>query len=209
MAELSFLGTSQSLIKLMSTESMMPSSPLMLCCPLLLLPCLCLRWAKYWSFSISPSNEYSGFISFRIDWSDLLAVQGIHILNGTGHTPFSLPACLHSNRPCIFYTLFPSVIPTHPPRPPEIASEKEDRNILQNVCYLLASGRSLLSSPGSRSQSCKRTSVPSSPVALQYTDTSSPLLHLSGLFISQTIFRSGPSAVVARMISIPGWIWPG
>jgi len=64
-------------------------SDLILCCPLLLLPSifpsirvfsnesvLCIRWPKYWSFSISPSNEYSGLISFRMDWFDLLAVQG-------------------------------------------------------------------------------------------------------------------------------------
>ena len=64
-------------------------SDLILCCPHLLLPSifpsirvfsnesvLCIRWPKYWSFSISPSNEYSGLISFRIDWFDLLAVQG-------------------------------------------------------------------------------------------------------------------------------------
>ena len=75
-----------------SIESVMPSSHLILCCPLLLLPSvflsirifsnesvLCIRWPKYWSFSfsISPSNEYSGLISFRMDWLDLLAVQGI------------------------------------------------------------------------------------------------------------------------------------
>ena len=75
----------------MSIESMMLSNHLILCCPLLLLPpifpnirvfsselTLCLRWPKYWSFSfsISPSSEYSGLISFRIDWFDLLAVQG-------------------------------------------------------------------------------------------------------------------------------------
>ena len=75
----------------MSIESMMPSNHLILCHPLLLLPSifpsirvfsnesvLCIRWPKYWSFSfsISPSNEYSGLISFRIDWFDLLAVQG-------------------------------------------------------------------------------------------------------------------------------------
>ena len=67
----------------------MPSSHLILCCPLLLLPSifpsigdfsnesvLCIRWPMYWSFSISPSNEYSGLISFRMDWLDLLAVQG-------------------------------------------------------------------------------------------------------------------------------------
>ena len=80
-----------SLLKLMSIESVMPSNHLILCYPLLLLPSvfpsirvfsnesvLCIRWPKYWSFSfsISPSNEYSGLISFRIDWFDLLAVQG-------------------------------------------------------------------------------------------------------------------------------------
>ena len=75
----------------MSTKSVMLSNPLILCCPLLLLPsvfpsvrafsyesALRNRWPKYWSFSFSnsPSNEYSGMISFRIDWFDLLAVQG-------------------------------------------------------------------------------------------------------------------------------------
>jgi len=78
-----------SLLKLMSIESVMPSNHLILCHPLLLLPSifptisvffneslLCIRWPKYWSFSISPSSEYSGLISFRIDWLDLLAVQG-------------------------------------------------------------------------------------------------------------------------------------
>ena len=79
------------LLKLMSIESMMPSNHLILFCPLLLLPSIFpnirvifnelavrIRWPKYWSFgfSISPSNEYSGLISFRIDWFDLLAVQG-------------------------------------------------------------------------------------------------------------------------------------
>ena len=79
--------TSQSLLKLMPIESMMLSNHLMLCCPLLLpsiFPsirvfsnelALHIRWSKYWSFSISPSNEYSGLISFRIDWLDLLALQ--------------------------------------------------------------------------------------------------------------------------------------
>ena len=86
------ITNSQSLLKLMSIESVMPSSHLILCCPLLLLPSvflsirifsnesvLCIRWPNYWSFSfsISPSNEYSGLISFRMDWFDLLAVQGI------------------------------------------------------------------------------------------------------------------------------------
>ena len=87
-ASLSFI-ISQSLLKLMSIESVMPSNHLILCCPLLLLPsifpsirvfsnelALLIRWLEYWSFSISPSNEYSGLISFRIDWFDLLAVQG-------------------------------------------------------------------------------------------------------------------------------------
>ena len=88
-ASLSFT-ISQSLLKLTSTELVMPSNCLILCCPLLLLPSLfpsirvfsnelapCIRWPKYWSFSfsISPSNEYSGLISFRMDWLDLLAVQ--------------------------------------------------------------------------------------------------------------------------------------
>ena len=81
----------QSLLKLMFIESVMPSNHLILCRPLLLLPsifcsirvfsndsALHIRWPKYWrfSFSISPSNEYSGLFSFRIDWFDLLAVQG-------------------------------------------------------------------------------------------------------------------------------------
>ena len=85
------ITSSWSLRKLMSFESVMPSNHLILCRPLLLLPSifpsitvfsselvLCIRWPKYWSFSfsISPSNECSGLISFRIDWWDLLAVQG-------------------------------------------------------------------------------------------------------------------------------------
>ena len=89
-ASLSFT-ISQSLLKLMSTKSVMSPSHLILCCPLLLLLsifpsigvfsnelALCIRWPKYWSFSfsINPSNEYSGLISFRTDWFDLLAVQG-------------------------------------------------------------------------------------------------------------------------------------
>ena len=78
-----------SLLKLTSIESVMPSNHLILYRPLFLLPSifpsirvfsnvsvLRIRWPKYWSFSISPSNEYSGLISFRIDWLDLLAVQG-------------------------------------------------------------------------------------------------------------------------------------
>ena len=86
-----FITNSWSLSKPMSIESVMPSSPLILCHPLLLLPpvppsirvfstesTLRMRWPKYWSvsFSISPSNEHPGLISFRMDWLDLLAVQG-------------------------------------------------------------------------------------------------------------------------------------
>jgi len=80
---------SQNLQKHMSIELVMPSNRLILWCPLLLLPsifpsmkvfskelALCIRWPKYWSFSISPSNEYLGLISFKIDWFDLLEVQG-------------------------------------------------------------------------------------------------------------------------------------
>ena len=79
------------LLRLTSMESAMPSNHFILCCPLLLPPSIIpsigvfsnesvlrIRWPKYWSFSfsISPSNEYSGLISFRVDWLDLLAVQG-------------------------------------------------------------------------------------------------------------------------------------
>ena len=106
----------------MSVESVMPTNHLILCHPLLVLPSifpiikvfskesvLHIRWPKYWSFSIRPSNEYSGLISFRIDWLDLLAVQGTlksllqhhsskasihpshHLLN---HVFYSLPCIL-------------------------------------------------------------------------------------------------------------------
>ena len=86
------ITNTQSLFKLMSIESVMSSEHLILCCPLLLLPSifpsirvlsnesvLHIRWPKYWSFSfsISLSNEYSGLISFRMDWLDFLAVQRI------------------------------------------------------------------------------------------------------------------------------------
>ena len=86
------ITNSWSLLQLMSIELMMASNHLILCCPLLLLPSIFLsirvfsnksvlhiRWPKYWSFSrsISPSSEYSGLISFRMDWLDLLAVQGL------------------------------------------------------------------------------------------------------------------------------------
>ena len=97
------ITNSQSLIRLMSIESVMPSNYLIFCCPLLLLPsifssirifsnesALHIRQPKYWSFSfsISSSNDYSGLISFRIDWFELLAVQG---------TLKSLPQC-HSSK---------------------------------------------------------------------------------------------------------------
>ena len=90
----SFTTISQSLCKHMSIASVMPSSHLIICCPLLLLPsifpsirvlsnesALHTRWPKYWSFSfsINPSNEYSGLIAFRINWFDLLAVQRISL----------------------------------------------------------------------------------------------------------------------------------
>ena len=102
-----------SLLKLMPIESVMPSNHLMLCCPRLL-PCsifpsirvfsselaLCIRWPKYWSFSFStsPSNEYSELISFRMDWLDLLAVQGV-FSNTTvqKHQFFSTELSLWSN----------------------------------------------------------------------------------------------------------------
>ena len=85
------ITNSWSLLKLMSIESVMPSNHLILCCPLLYLPsifpsirvfsnesALHIKWPEYWSFSfnISPSNEYPGLISFRMDWLDLVAVQG-------------------------------------------------------------------------------------------------------------------------------------
>ena len=85
------ITNSRSLLKLISFESVMPSSHLILCCNLLLLPSifpsirvfsdksvLCIRWPKYWSFSftISSTNEHPGLISFRMDWLYLLAVQG-------------------------------------------------------------------------------------------------------------------------------------
>ena len=83
------ISNSQSLLKLMYIESVMPSNHLILCPPLLFLPSIFLsikvfsnqsvlriRWPKYWRFSMSPSNEYSELIFFRMDWFDLLAVQG-------------------------------------------------------------------------------------------------------------------------------------
>ena len=101
-SQASSITNSQSLLKLTSLESVMPSNHLILCCPLLLLPSifpsvrvfsiesvLYIRWPKYWdfSFSISPSNEYLGLITFRMNWLDLLAVQGtLNIRNQLVHS---------------------------------------------------------------------------------------------------------------------------
>ena len=96
-------------LKLMSIESVMPSNRLILCHPLLLLPsifssirvfsnesALCIRWPENWSFSfnISPSNEHPGLISFRMDWLDLLAVQGT--LNFCAQLSFSSNSHIHT-----------------------------------------------------------------------------------------------------------------
>ena len=109
---------SQSLLKLMSIKSMMPFNHLILCCALLLLPSIFLsirvfsiesavriRWPKYWSFSfsINPSNEYSGLISFWIDWFDLLAVQG--------SSPAPQFEGINSSAVCLFYG--PALTPIH------------------------------------------------------------------------------------------------
>ena len=103
------ITNSRGLLKLMSIESVMPSNHLILCQPLFLPPsifpsirvfsnesALHIRWPKYWSFSfsISPSNEYSGLISFRMDWLDLLAVQGtLKRLLQHHHSEASIPRC--------------------------------------------------------------------------------------------------------------------
>ena len=118
-ASLSITNT-RSLLKLMSIELVMPSDHLILCRPLLLLPSifpsitvfsnellLCIRWPKYWtfSFSISPSNDYSGLISFRMDWFDLLAVQG---------TLRSLLQCHSSKASILWRSAFFPVHHSHP-----------------------------------------------------------------------------------------------
>ena len=103
----------QSLLKVMSIELVMPSNRLILCRPLRLpsifpsirVFCnestLCIRWPEYWSFSTSPSNEYSGLISFRMDWFDLLAVQGLsRVFSNTTiqkHQFFGIQPCLWTN----------------------------------------------------------------------------------------------------------------
>ena len=108
-----------SLLKLMSIELVMPFNHLILCHPLLLLSVfpsigifsiksvLCITWPKYWSFnfSISPSNEYSGLVSFRIDWLDLLAVQG---------TLKSLLQCYSSKASILWCSVFFLVQLSHP-----------------------------------------------------------------------------------------------
>ena len=114
------ITNSRSLPKLMSIEWVMPSNHLILCHPLLLLPSifpriwvfsnesvLCIRWPKYWSFSlnISPSNEHSGLISFRMDWLYLLAVQG---------TLKSLPQHHISNASILWCSAFFIVQLSHP-----------------------------------------------------------------------------------------------
>ena len=134
-ASLSFT-VSQTLPKLMSIESVMPSNHLILCHPLLLLPSvspsirvfsnewsLCIRWPKYWgfSFNINPSSEYSGLISFRPDWFNLLVVQGtlksllqhhsskasVFLCSAwdTGHSQQHLLAQISNQRLSTFYTL--------------------------------------------------------------------------------------------------------
>ena len=112
------IASSMGLLKLISTESVMPSNHLIFCCPLS--SCLqsfirvfsnesvlCIRWPKYWcfSFSISPSNEYSGLISFRIDWLDLLAIQG---------TLKSLLQCHSSKASILWRSPFFTVQLSHP-----------------------------------------------------------------------------------------------
>ena len=107
------INNAQNLLKLMFIESVMPSNHLILCRPLLFLPSifpsirifsnesvLHIRWPKYWSlsFSISPCNEYSGLISFRMDWLDLLAVQGT-LKSLLQHHSSKAPIC---RRPAFF-----------------------------------------------------------------------------------------------------------
>ena len=109
-------NVSQSLLKFMSIKSVRPSNHFILCCPLLLLPSifpsirvfskesvLCIRWPKYWRFifSISPSNEYQGLISFMMDWLDLLGPKGLsRVLSNTTiskHQFFGAQLSLWSN----------------------------------------------------------------------------------------------------------------
>ena len=118
------ITNSQSVLKLMSIELVMPSNHLILCHPLLLLPSifpsirvfsnesvLCIRWPKYWSFSfsISPSDEHPGLISFRMDWLDPLAVQGDPTKEGSYQEP-SPPPQLKSINSLVLSFLYRSVI---------------------------------------------------------------------------------------------------
>ena len=120
-ASLSFT-MSQSLHKFRSIESVMPSNHFILCHPLLLLlsvfpsirvfsndSALCINWPKFWSFSfsISPSNGYSGLISFRIDWLDLLAVQGTV---GESSPKPQFP-CIYVIKPLFYFLLFICLVP--------------------------------------------------------------------------------------------------
>ena len=139
------ITNSWSLLKLMSIESVMPSNPLILCCPLLCLPStfpsirvfssesvLHIRWPKYRSFrcSISPSNECSGLISFRMDWLDLLAVQG---------TLKSLPQH-HSSKASILWCLaFFIVQLSHPYKTngKTIALTRWTLSVKESFCFLI------------------------------------------------------------------------
>ena len=134
------ITNSRSLLKLMSIESVMLSNHLILCHPLLLLPsifpsirvfsnelALCIRRPKYWSFSfnISPSNEYSGLISFRMDWLDMLAVQGtLKSLLQHHSSKASILMYLHENTWEIFPLLMVSLMSAWPDYIPQLFSQK-------------------------------------------------------------------------------------
>ena len=128
------ITNSQSLLKFMSIESVMPSNGLILCHPLLLLPsifpsirvfsnesALRIRWPKDWSFSVSPSNEYSGLISFRIDWFDLLAVQGT-LKSLLQHHSSKVSVLRHSDFFFFFFKLYiiVLVLPNIKMNPPQV-----------------------------------------------------------------------------------------
>ena len=140
-ASLSFT-ISQSLLKLMSIESVMPCNHLILCHPLLLLlsifpsirvssseSTLCIKWPNYWSFSISPSNEYSGLISFRLDWLDLLAVQ---------ETLKSLLQHHNSKASVLWCSAFFMVQPSHPYITTGKTTALTIRTLIDKVMYPLS-----------------------------------------------------------------------
>ena len=157
------ITSSPSLLKLMSIESVMPSNHLILCHPLLLMPSifpiirvfssesvLRIRWPKYWSFSfsISPSSEYSGLISFRMDWLALLTVQGLsRVFSSTTvhkHQFFGAQVSLWSNNHILSLLHLPNPPPTDwcllggaPPAPRPTAS-------LESVPSRLCSNRQVL-----------------------------------------------------------------